>query len=199
MVVNIVTTDLTNNNNLLSVSCLALALALACLLPAASLAAEVGGGIRVGVSYTDNVFLDTAPEIDDVIFQATPFISLVHESPNWDANVSYEFDWYRYSDLKTTSKFHRGEASLIGKMFQDSLVAELGARRGQVLGDPDGVIPPGRLPLSDNLVDEDEWWFNPRFNRALGNAATISADYRYSRIQFDVVMLSSALVSSGPE
>ena len=181
MVEDMVIMDLMKNNSFLSVSCLALA----CLLPAAGLGAEVGGGIRVGASYTDNVFLDTAPEIDEVIFQASPFLNLVHESPNWDANVNYAFNWYRYSDLKTTSKYHRGQATLIGKTLQDSLTAELGARRSQTLSDPDGVIPSGRLPLSGNLVDQDEWWFNPRFNRRLGGMATVDASYRYSRIQFD--------------
>ena len=177
-----VTTDLTKNNNkLLSVSCLALA----CLLPMSGLAAEVGAGIRVGASYTDNVYLSTAPEIDDVIFQASPFFSLVHESPNWDANVDYTFDWYRYSDLKTTKNFHRGAVILTGKALQDSLTAELGGRRSQTLSDPDDIIPSGRLPLSGNLIDQDEWWFSPRLNQSLGGAATLGASYRYSRIQFD--------------
>ena len=157
--VDMVTTDLTKNNSWLPASCLVLA----CLLPTAGLGAEVGGGIRVGASYTDNVFLGpSSNSIDEVIFQASPFLNLVHESPNWDAKANYAFDWYRYSDLKTTSNYHRGEASLTGRAWEDSLSAELGARRSQVLSDPEDVIPQGRLPLSGNLTDQDEWWFNPQ-------------------------------------
>ena len=112
-------------------------------------------------------------------------MSFVHESPQLDANAEYAFDWYRYSDLKTTSNYHRGEASLTGRAWEDSLTAELGARRSQVLSDPDDVIPPGRLPLSGNLIDQDEWWFNPRLSRSLGSVVTLDANYRYSKIQFD--------------
>jgi len=148
--------------------------------------AEIDGGIRVGASHTDNVFLATTPdEIDDIVFQASPFFSLLHESPQFDANVVYTFDWFRYSDLKSTSNFHRGEASLTGKAWDDSLTAQLGVERSQTLNDPDDVIPAGRLPLSENLVDLDEWWFNPMLVRQLGSAITLGANYQYSRNQYD--------------
>ncbi|MBT8109708.1 MAG: hypothetical protein KJO27_03180, partial [Gammaproteobacteria bacterium] len=47
------------------------------------------------------------------------------------------------------------------------------------------VIPLGNLPFSGNLIDQDEWWFNPRLTRSLGKVVTLDADYRYSKIQFD--------------
>ena len=70
--------------------------------------AEIVGGIRLGASQTDNVFLSSAPdEIDDIVYQVSPFFDFLSESPKLDANVRYAFDWYRYADLDTTSKFHR--------------------------------------------------------------------------------------------
>ena len=54
---------------------------------------------------------------DDTVFQASPFLTLVHESPTFDANLDYTFDWYKYSDVDSTSKYHRGEASVTGKAW----------------------------------------------------------------------------------
>ena len=165
---------------------LRLGLLVAGLLPVLSFAGEFGGGVRLGISHTDNVYLVTSPdEIDDLIYQASPFLTYVHESSTLDANVQYTFDWFRYDEIEATSKYHRGEASLTGKFLQDSLQLEAGARRSQVLSDPDGVIPPGRLPLSGNLQDQDEWWVNPTLNRRLASVVTLNAGYRYSEILFD--------------
>ena len=175
-------TVLTKNNNSLA----GVSLALFCLLPQISVGAEVGAGIRVGASYSDNVFLGpSSNSVDEVIYQATPSLSFVHQTPQLDVNAEYAFDWYRYSDLKTTSNYHRGEARVVGRAWEDSLSAELGARRSQTLSDPEDVIPSGSLPLSGNLVDQDEWWFGPRLSRSLGSVVTLDAGYRYSRIQFD--------------
>ncbi len=57
------------------------------LIPSVSLGAEFGGGIRIGVSHTDNVFLSVSPnEIDDIVYQASPWLSFIHESSQLDAN-----------------------------------------------------------------------------------------------------------------
>ena len=167
-------------------------------LPSVTAGAEFEGGISAGVSYTDNVLLDVSPtEVDDIIYQASPFFSLAHESPNFDANVSYSFDWFRYSDFKSTSKYHRGDAMVTGKAWQDTLLAELGARRSQRLGDPNDVIPGGRLFNSGNLVDQDEWWFNPRLVRNLGGRIQLNANYRFAKYQRDDSQYQDGTNNSG--
>lgn len=159
---------------------------LACAMPVCVSAADVGGGIRIGASHSDNVFLATTPnEIDDIIYQASPYLTILHTSPGFDANFDYTFDWYRYSDLDSTTRFHRGEATVVGRAWQDSLQTTLGARRSQTLSDPEDVIPSGRLPLSGNLVDEDEYWFNPQFMQSLGSSVTLATNYLYSIVEFD--------------
>lgn len=164
----------------------AISVLLVCQLPLVAHGAEVGGGIEIGVSHTDNVFLATSPdEVDDIVYQASPFLTYAYESPTFDANLDYTFDWFKYSDVDSTSKYHNGTASVLGKAWGNSLTAELGARRSQVLSDPDDVIPSGNLPLSGNLLDEDEWWINPRLVRQLGSAVTLNADYRFSKTQYD--------------
>lgn len=151
------------------------------LLQSMAFSAEIEGELRIGVSYTDNVLLQRAPnEIDDIVYQASPWLSVLHESPRLDADLRYGFEWYRYVDQEIDSTFHMGEASVTGKAWQETLNVEIGIRRGQEIGDPNDVIPPGRLPLSRNLVDRDEWFVNPRLNRLLGNSVTLDIDYRYA-------------------
>lgn len=182
MAVRTETMDLAKKNKLI----LALYSASVVLLPSVTFSADVEVGVRLGASQTDNVFLNTSPnEIDDIVYQVSPFLNVVHESPNFDANVEYTFDWFRYSDLKVTSEYHRGQASLTGRAWQQSLEAEIGVQRTQALADPDGVIPPGRLARSGNLIDKDRWWFNPRLIRNLGSVVNLDANYQYSRIRFD--------------
>lgn len=176
------TTGLTNNNK----SRFALVCLLVALAPVAGQGAEFGGGATVGVSRTDNVFLDTSPnEVDDLIYRASPYIDFTHESPGLDARLNYRYDWYRYADLKRERSYHMGRAQLTGKAWEESLQVELGASRRQVLTNPNDVIPGGRLPLSGNLTDRDEYWINPRLQRPLGRIALLNVSYRYSEGKYD--------------
>ncbi len=158
---------------------------IAAVVPGPVVGAEFGGGATVGVSWTDNVLLTTSPtEMDDIVYQVSPWIEMSHNSPGVDARLNYRYDWYRYSDLKADQSYHSGRAQVTGKAWQDELQVELGAARNQVLRDPDDKIPVGRLPFSGNLTDRDEYWVNPRLARNVGTAATLSMSYRYSRGQY---------------
>ena len=104
--------DSMKNSKLLSAICLAFG----SLITAVCVGADVEGGITIGASYTDNVELGTTPnDTDSVIYQASPFFSITHETPNFDTSVNYSFDWYRYDELKSTSKYHRGDVTINGK------------------------------------------------------------------------------------
>lgn len=149
-------------------------------------AGELTGSLAAGVSYTDNVLLTASPgEIDDLVYWVSPTVNFLHESPQLDANLRYRFDWYQYDELNTTSSFHMGEASLTGRAWQESLELEIGAIRAQVLRDPGLGIPAGRLPISNNLVDLDQIYVNPRLQRDLGGSVSIAAQYRYSENSYD--------------
>ena len=78
-----------------------------------------------------------------------------------------------------------GAGSVTGKLFEEALALEIGASRGQVLGDQDEVIPPGRLPLTGNFVDRDEIHIFPRLETRLGKSTTLGAGYRYSKGSYD--------------
>ncbi len=151
-----------------------------------SAVAETEAGVTFGVSHIDNVFLVPAPdETDDVVYRVSPFIRYAHESQTFDTRLDYLLSWYDYDDAESSSTFHTGTASVTGKAWRESFALELGARRRQVLSDPDGVIPGGQLPLSGNLTDRDEFWANPRLTRELGGSLTFDANYRYTFGNYD--------------
>ncbi len=52
--------------------------------------------------------------------------------------------------------------------------------RRQILRNPNDGIISGRLPQTDDLLDRDEVYINPRLDRKLGGAVTFNADYRYT-------------------
>lgn len=156
------------------------------MLPVVSFGADLSGGVGVGVSFTDNIFLDSSPnEVDDYVYQASPWFTLDHESPRFDATADYTVDWYRYDDLGVSGNYHRGAVAFTGKAWNEELRAEVGARRSQTLSNPDDVIPTGTLPLSGNVLDRDEIWINPRLKRLLSKSVGVDASYRYSEIEYD--------------
>ena len=151
-----------------------------------ALAAEIGADLRVGVSNTDNVFLSSAGnEVSDTVFSAAPTLTLVHNSPQWDADILYSLQWYKYDDLGTTSTFHNFDGSVTGKLLEESVALEVGGSRSQVLRDPENIAPTGRLPISGNLLDRDRGYVDLRINRDLGRAATVTADYRFTTTGYD--------------
>ncbi len=167
---------------------LALTLAVPVCLFASAIAhgADVEFGVRVGVSYSDNVFLDVSPgEIDDIVFRASPSITVIHESPTLDADLRYRFDWFKYDDIDATQSYHMGEGSITGKLFDEALQLEIGAIRMQTIRDQESSIPLDRLPLTGNLVDRDEVYANPRLETRLGRSVTLNAGYRYAEGSYD--------------
>jgi len=147
--------------------------------------AEFQAGVDVGISYLDNVYLAPPPnEIGDTAFQASPWINFDHTSPTLDANLKYQVNWFKYQDLDTTESFGSGGVSITGKTWQESLQLEVGASKIQVLSDPNGVVPPGQLPLSGNLTDRDEWYVTPSLNRNLGRSVALQASYWYAESRY---------------
>jgi hypothetical protein len=147
---------------------------------------EFHGGIQVGARNTDNVYLVSSPdEIDDTIYQVSPFLDLSFENQRINAEVSYRFDWYDYSDLGTSNEFHRYDASFIGDLVQDTLYLDLGDSRSQSVVDPDYVIPPEGLPGFGNVGDRDSYYYGSRFEKTFGRSVSVSANYRSEDVSYD--------------
>ena len=144
------------------------------------------GQIRVAVSKTDNLNLVPAPdETEETIYRIIPSLRLDYENQRINAEIRYQYDWYKYADLDFINRFHRYDANVTGELVDETFFLEVGASRSQSLIDPDGVIPPDSLPISGNLTDRDEYFVNPRFQKTFGGAVTTSADYRYAKVRFD--------------
>lgn len=168
----------------------AVALSLLCSQTAA--AAEFELGLKAGVLATDNALLSESPnEVDDIIYQLSPWLNFDHDSKRLDAMLRYKFDWFRYSDLGETSEYHSGVATLTGKALDERFQVAVGARQGQTLSDPTGTIPPDSLPLTTNLVQEQEWWVSPSFVQTFGQTVRLAADYRRGVREYDATAIQN--------
>ena len=148
--------------------------------------AEFHGGIQVGVLRTDNALLAPSPdEIDDTVYQASPYFDLSYENQRITTNIQYGFDWFDYSDLGTSGKFHRYDASFTGQLIQDALFLDLGAAKSQSAVDPDSIIPPEGLPGIGNVGDRDIYFYSPRFEKTFGRSLTVNTHYRYEDVIYD--------------
>ncbi len=195
MVVDMGTTDLMKKSSrVTSVLCFVLLGSLS----TNSSAADIELGVEAGASYTDNVTLESSPnEQDDLIYQVSPRIRFNHEAPNFVASLDYALDWLRYSDLNETSSYHRGELRLRGMAWEKTFSTEVGVRRLQTLADPNGIIPSGRLPQSENLIDLDETWINPQITRRFGRSVTLDANYRLAKFRYDDPLIQEHENQSG--
>jgi hypothetical protein len=106
---------------------------------------EYTASVVLGVTHTDNVFLDPPPnEIDDLVFRATPSVGLTHTSQHLDADLAYTYEWYKYNDLDVDNSYNLFDGSVTGHVMDDSLTLEVGAMRTQVVEQLDQDIAPGR-------------------------------------------------------
>ena len=151
-----------------------------------ALGSEVDASIQLGVIQTDNINRAIEPNrTEQLVYRATPRIAWIHQSPGFDADVLYAFDWYRYSELERDSYFHIFDGSVTGKWLDESFAIEVGAARNPTIRDPLLGIEPGELPLEGDLVDRDEIFINPRLNRNIGKTVTVKADYRLTETRYD--------------
>jgi uncharacterized protein (PEP-CTERM system associated) len=127
----------------------------------------------------------SSEEVDDIIFRASPWLEVKHESTGIDAYLRYRLDWYKYNDVDVSQSHHMGEGSLTGKMFNEALLVEIGATRSQALRNQTQIIQSGRLPLAGNVIDRDEVYAHPRIETNLGKAITLSTGYLVSEGSYD--------------
>jgi hypothetical protein len=158
------------------------------LITAASAAAqglEITGNIRAGIAKSDNIFLLPSPdEVEETTYIISPQLNLDYSNQRIESLIRYEYDWFKYSDLDATNEFHRYDARLDTTLVDEALFLDLGASRSQSVVDPDVVIPPGGLPISENLADRDEYFANPRLDKTLGQSVSVLLDYRYADIRY---------------
>ena len=164
---------------------LAVAIQIVTSVPATAEGLDITGTIRAGIANSDNIFLLPPPdEVEETTYIISPQLNLDYSNQRIVSLVRYQYDWFKYSDLDTTNEFHRYDARLDSTLIEDALFLDLGASRSQSVVDPDAVVPPGGLPISNNLADRDEYFANPRLDKTFGQAVSMLLDYRYADIRY---------------
>jgi len=149
--------------------------------------AEFNAGISLGLSRTDNVFLEpTGDEQDDTFYNVSPFVRWSTETPALDGLLDYRYDRYDYQDTDLDQSWHYLNTSLTGKAMEESLRFKVGASRRQVLENPQLDILPGQQLISGNLIDLDQLYVEPSFDRTYGRATSLLLRYRYTASEYDL-------------
>jgi uncharacterized protein (PEP-CTERM system associated) len=157
-----------------------------------SASAEFEGEIKLGASLTDNIRLATAPnEEDETVYQVVPSFSYLKESPRISTELNYQLEYYRYKELDDSATYHLFDGQVAGQLIKDALSLTVGAARTQSIVDPDQVLPPGNLPVTDNLTDRDEFFVSPWLTTALGRSLTLNTGYRYTDVRYDDGLLQN--------
>lgn len=142
--------------------------------------------LLVGVSRTDNILLLPASEaIDETVYQLAPSVSVDYSSDRIQFNGQYQFNHYDYRTLATDNQTHQYDVSMSNELVEDAFFFDLGGSRTQSVVDPDAIIPPGNLQITNNLVDRDDYYFSPRIDKMFANSVRSRVEYRYEDVSFD--------------
>ena len=147
---------------------------------------QLEADFRVGANWTDNIFLLDEPNaVEETVYQVSPFLSIDYTSARVEFNGRYQYDFYDYRELDTDSQQHQYDIMMSNEIFEDTFYFDLGGSRTQSVVDPDAIVPPGNLPISNNLVDRDDYYLMPRIDRTFAGGVRARAEYRYEDVQFD--------------
>jgi hypothetical protein len=158
---------------------------LACIAP---VQAEVtfDPSIEVGVAHTDNLTLAAENPEPETAYELVPAFSLRQNGRRMTADVDYRAEGYYYKDLQDSNVFQIYNADVRAALDPDNFFLEFGASREQTVRDPESPLPPiSNLPISNNRVDRDDYYFGPSLEYRVGANATVRGDYRRTRIQYD--------------
>ncbi len=148
-------------------------------------AVEFEPAVAIGVTYTDNVFLETEDEQDETIFRVEPGFSLSHENERLTLNADYLLQAFYYEKLEEDQIFHQYNASLRAAAVPENLFFEVGGSRSQSIVDPGLFIPQNNLPITANRIDRDSYFVGSDFIYPIGQSVAAQGSYRYNWILFD--------------
>jgi hypothetical protein len=155
------------------------------LLLASSIAhAEFEPAITAGISHTDNVFLESVDEDNELIYRLEPSFHLAHEAGALTLNADYRAQALRYRDIGETDVYHQYDVNLRAALIPDTFFLEVGGNRSQTIVDPELAIPNSNLPISANRQDRDEYYAAPSFQYAFGDDVAVTGSYRHTWLEY---------------
>ena len=147
-------------------------------------AAEFEPAVTLGITHTDNIFLQPSDGQDETVFRIEPGFSLAHESDRLDVDADYLLQAFYYEKLEEDEVFHQYNASLRAAAVPDVLFFSLGGSRTQSIVDPGLVIPQSNLPITGNRIDRDTYFVGSEFLYPVSRTIALQGSYRYDWVQF---------------
>jgi hypothetical protein len=155
------------------------------LLAASAAHAEFEPQVTVGITHTDNVFLQAEDKQSDIVYRLEPSFHFAKETKALTLNADYLLQAFRYRDLGETEVFHQYQASARAALIPDTFFLEAGGSRDQAIVDPDLTIPSSNLPISGNRQNRDEYYVAPSFQYAFGSDVAATGEYRLTWLEFE--------------
>ena len=177
-----------------------LALGVGVLTPLTAAAAQWDYGVIVdlGVTHTDNIFLENdGLEQSETAYLIAPEFFLTTDSDRLVANLRYRPEAIFYSEFSDSDEaFHALDASLTGALIRDRLFVYLSAINYQSIITPELQIPTGNLPITGNRIDSQIFEARPYWQQRLGQADLL-LEAAYIDTQYDSELLQSNVLRSG--
>ena len=148
-------------------------------------AAEFDPVVTIGITHSDNIFLESENEDSESIYRIEPGFSFTQEAPRVSIDVEYLLQAFRYHDIGDNEVFHLYDASIRAALVPEHFFLEVGANRSQSIVDPDQGIPLGNLPISSNRQNQDGYYAEPSFQYAFGRTVTATGEYRHTWVEYE--------------
>jgi hypothetical protein len=147
---------------------------------------EFGTILDLGITHTDNVFLDDSDAKEsETVYSIVPEFFLMTDGERIEADLRYRPEAYFYSEYDDSDNvFHVVDASLTAALVKDRLFLDVSAMNYQSIIDPEGRIPSGNIPISSNRVDSQTLEARPYWQQRLGQA-NLLVEGSFFRVDYD--------------
>ena len=153
--------------------------------PAWGQAVDLGYGVTVGQTYTDNVNLTNDNEDDEWVTSVSPQFDLLKDSGRVQADISYTFQALFYAnDDDRDQQYHELDARTTTFLVGESVFLEADASASQAIVDPGESFSNNNISGAQNRTDQTAWLVAPNVERELG-IGDLLVRYEHAEINYD--------------
>lgn len=144
---------------------------------------EIKPGVSLREVYSDNIFLESTQEKNDLVTEISPSLALAADGNRVDLKLSYNMQNLIYQDhSERNDTNHRLQTSLKSELIEDLMFFDANARVGQQLVNIRENSSRDQISGSQNSEDVYSYSLNPSFTPRLGNFLLAKISYTYDYV-----------------
>src|SRR5690606_5283648 len=122
----------------------------------AGAAVEFAPTVSVGLGYTDNILLTEQRE-SETVYQAIASLDMTQAGARTSTDLDYRVEGFWYDELGDSESYQLLTTVFRAALDPENFFLDVGGNRDYSIRDPEAALPRGRLPISGNRIERDDW------------------------------------------